>query len=220
MFSTPYSIEFDSIKKIVVKYLPVLSSDPIYSQMLSNGIRTVSRRAPSLGRRLSPSLYTSTKTPTHWLKFKGTFGCGINSCIYCPFVKKGDTVLSVTTGKTHKIKSFINCNTWFVVYVITCTSCPIQYVGRTTRKLRDRLYDHLYDIDRNHPTNIARHWNDYHNKDVSSLVIQGMEKIVGPLRGGDKLKILCRQEVHWIFNLNTRKPAGLNFKWDVSHFYE
>lgn len=27
-------------------------------------------------------------------------------------------------------------------------------------------------------------------------------------------------EVFWIFHLNTRKPAGLHFEWDVSRFYD
>lgn len=85
---TPYSAEFDKIKKIIVKYLPVLCGDPIYSQILSKGIRTVSRRAPSHGRWLSPSLYTSIAASTHWLQFKGTFKCGTNSCAYCPFIKR------------------------------------------------------------------------------------------------------------------------------------
>lgn len=135
---------------------------------------------------LSPSLYTSKKN-AHWLLFKGTFKCRSKSCVYCPFIKGGDAVLSATTGKSYKILSFINCNTQFVVYVITCTLCSIQYVGRTTRRL-----NHLYDIEKDHSTNVACHWNDFHNKDTSSLVIQGIEKVVRPPRGGDKFKILCK----------------------------
>lgn len=219
-FSTPYSAEFHKIKKIVTKYLPVLSNDHIYSQILNKGIRTVSRKAPSLGGLLSPSLYISKKQTAHWLQFKGTYRCGGRSCTYCPFIKGGDTVTSTSTGKSYKIQSFINCNTRYIVYVITCTICSIQYVGRTTRRLRDRLYDHLYDIEKEHATNIARHWVDIHFKDTSSLTIQGIEKIVKPPRGGDKFGILCKQEVRWIFNLNTRRPTGLNFEWDVSHFYQ
>lgn len=52
-FSTLYSLEYDKVRKIVNKYLPVLSHDPIYSQILAKGIRTVSRKAPSLGNLLS-----------------------------------------------------------------------------------------------------------------------------------------------------------------------
>lgn len=64
-----------------------------------------------------------------------------------PFVKGGDTIIATSTGKSHKIHSFIYCNTRYIVYVITCTICSIKYVGRTTRRLRDRLYDHLHDIE-------------------------------------------------------------------------
>lgn len=67
---------------------------------------------------------------------------------------------------------------------------------------------------------MARHWNQHHDKDVSSLVIWGMEKITKLPRKGDSFRTLCKKEVFWIFHLNTRKPAGLNFEWDVSHFYE
>lgn len=59
VFSTPYIIEFEKIKKVIKKYLPVLTNDPIYAQISSNGIQVVPRRAPTLGRWLSPSLYTS-----------------------------------------------------------------------------------------------------------------------------------------------------------------
>lgn len=97
--------------------------------------------------------------------------------------------------------------------------CRVQYVGRTTHMLKDGLYDHLYDIVKKHSTNIARHWNINHQKDTKSLVIQGIEKIRKPPRGGDKFNILYRQEVKWIFIFNTRQPFGLNYEWDVSHFY-
>lgn len=41
VFSTPFSSEFNKIKKFVLKYLPVLSSDPIYAEILSKGVKTV-----------------------------------------------------------------------------------------------------------------------------------------------------------------------------------
>lgn len=53
---------------------------------------------------------------------------------------------------------------------------------------------------------MAHHWNEFHCKDTSSLIIQGIDKIVRPLRDGDKFGILCKQEVRWIITLNTRQP--------------
>lgn len=97
---------------------------------------------------------------------------------------------------------------------------PGPYVGRMTRRLRDCLHDHLYDIEKNHSTNVARHWVQHHKKNVPSHVIQGMEKITMPTRGGDKFGILCRKEAFRIFTLHTRKAVGLHFDWGVSYFYE
>lgn len=129
------------------------------------------------------------------MHFKGNFKCGIKSCNYCCYIKKGKRVQSRTNGKTFDISSFINCNTQFLVYLITCEVCHIQYVGRTTCRLKDRLYDHLYDIEKNRPTNVAKHCNLVHFKDTSSLYIQGIEKIVVPKSGGDRFRVLCKRKV-------------------------
>lgn len=91
---------------------------------------------------------------------------------------------SISLNKDFKVSTFINCNTKFLVYVITCEQCSVQYVGRTTRRLRDQLYINLYDISKDHSTNLERQWNLCHGKDVSSLCIQGVEKIVLSKRGG------------------------------------
>lgn len=220
VFSTPYSAEFNQIRKIVTKYLPILYNDAAFNNILSKGIKVVSRRAPTLGNSLSPSLVVSEQRKANWLNFKGNYKCGKKGCNYCSHIKKGKQVQSCTNGKVFNIASFIICNTQFIIYVITCDICQIQYVGRTTRRLRDRLYDHLYDIEKDRLTNVAKHWIFAHQKDVTSLHIQGIEKIVTPTRGGDRFQLLCKRKVYWIFSLNTRIPLGLNFEWDVSYFYE
>lgn len=164
--------------------------------------------------------FPTGQSRSSWLSFKGNFEYGKRGCDYCDHIKKGKFIQSCTNGRTFEISSFINCNTQFLVYVITCEVCQIQYVGRTTRRFRDRLHDHLYDIEKDRLTNVARHCNSVHHKDVSNLFIQGIERIVTPVRGGDMFQLLCKREVYWIFSLNTRIPAGLNFEWDVSHYYD
>lgn len=96
----------------------------------------------------------------------------------------------------------------------------VQYVGRTTRRLRDRLNDHIGNIDRKQTTYVARHFNHVHGGDTSLLQIQGIEKINTSRGGGNKFRILCEREVFWIFSLNHRIPQGLNFEWDLTHFYD
>lgn len=66
----------------------------------------------------------------------------------------------MSTGNKYKIKQLINCNTRFVVYIITCVSCGIQYVGRT-RKFSVRLRDHLKNIQWKRQMNLRKHLSKY-----------------------------------------------------------
>lgn len=71
---------------------------------------------------------------------------------------------------------------------------------------------------RNHSMNVAKHWNRCHNKDVTSLFIQGVEKVVLPKRGGDKFRMLCKKEVYWIFYLNIESPLALTLSGTLLTF--
>lgn len=157
VFSTSYSSEFIKIKNPVPKYLPILLNDPIYSEVLSKGIKSVSQGAPTLGGSLSPSLFSNEQSGSNWLHCKDNFKCGTTRCNYCSYIKKGKCVKSCTNGKTFDFSSFINCNTQFLVYLITSEVCHIQNVGHTICRLKDRLYDHLYDIEKNRSTNVVKH---------------------------------------------------------------
>lgn len=63
------------------------------------------------------------------IKFKGTFRYGHNGCPCCPHVLKGDTVQATVTNKQSNITTFVNCNTRYQVYIVTCQLCHIQYFG-------------------------------------------------------------------------------------------
>lgn len=89
VFSTPFSTDFGKIRNIALRYLPVLLNDPVYTQIMSKGVKTVFCRAPTLGRTLSPILETSKKSCPHWLQFKGTFRCGSNGCPCCLHIHRG-----------------------------------------------------------------------------------------------------------------------------------
>lgn len=154
-----------------------------------------------------------------WLHFKGNYKCGAHDGSCCDHILGGNTFQTTATQKEFEISSFYNCNTRYVVYLIICELYHIQYVGRTTRRLRDRFYEHVYSVQKNKTTNVARHFRGFHAGYTSAMKVQVIEKIRTPERGGDIFRTLCHKAVFWIFLLQTRIPSGLNFEWDVSHYY-
>lgn len=84
----------------------------------------------------------------------------------------------------------------------------------------DRFCKHLSEIKINKSTNVARHFNSTHGGDLSLVQVQIIDNVKTPQRGGDTFHLLCKRDVFWNFKLQTRIPNGLNFEWDVTHYYE
>lgn len=223
VFSTPYSTDYTNICKIIKKHLPVLTSDPVISEVLSDGLQCVARRATTLGNKLCPSLIQTTQThQPSWLKHLGCYRCGHNICICCKFINVSRIFTSTNTGLIYNVKQYINCNTTFVVYLITCHTCNTQYVGSTMCKLKDRFRRHLSDVNSFQFAQISavsQHCIEVHGRNVSTLSVQGIERVTRPDRGGDYVKKLRTCETFWMFLLNTYKPNGLNRKADLDLFY-
>jgi len=98
----------------------------------------------------------------------------------------------------------MNCNSFNVIYLITCLKCKLQYVGETYRKLKDRLNDHKSNIRTNKETAIGIHFRSaLHN--IKHLQIQPILQI-NTESHTDRLQ----QEKYWMDILKTFYPNGLN----------
>ncbi|KAG8558700.1 hypothetical protein GDO81_017112 [Engystomops pustulosus] len=99
------------------------------------GVKCVAKRAKTFGSILPPSLFDSTigTSPTpSWLRFQGSFRGGHIHCKACSYLLIQNSIRSYSTGKEHRIHSYIKCNSKNVVYVAGCSICRKQYVGHTT----------------------------------------------------------------------------------------
>lgn len=110
------------------------------------------------------------------------------------------------SGEVFTIKQKIPYNTPNCVYLISCTTCNLQYVGQTKNKLNDRLNQHRYNINNRKQTSllIVQHFIQH---GIESLNISGLEYNPHWTCGQRKF-----QEVEWINRLETRHPQGLNFQ--------
>ena len=103
--------------------------------------------------------------------------CNRPGCTACPYIQPGKTFKAKATNHTVVMEREANCNTCNRVYAISCGAarCGQQYIGQTSKSLKERLRQHLGYIGRNMEAT-GRHFNlPGHNQ--SDLKITAIEKI-------------------------------------------
>lgn len=111
-----------------------------------------------------------TKT---FLETSNTDKCA--DCRYCKLlVEKGTTVrlngLNVRFP-TEKLTS----KTKFIVYAAICGNCPCFYIGKTFRKCKERIYQHIYALKKCDPNNaLFRHLDKTGHRSFKFVGIQSL----------------------------------------------
>lgn len=83
-FTTGFIVQYWQVVSIVKKHLPLLYSDENVRSILGDGVRFVSKRAPTLGNLVSPTYFSShDKTGSTWLHALGSYKCGHYICVTC-----------------------------------------------------------------------------------------------------------------------------------------
>jgi len=67
-------------------------------------------------------------------------------CTYCPLLNRSGTIKCHVTGKQFCTKKNITCRSSNLVYLITCKTCGIQYVGQTKNTILERFQGHCGNI--------------------------------------------------------------------------
>ena len=78
----------------------------------------------------------------------GMFKCGKKKCKICDNVVTGDEFKSYVEGRSFRINHRFDCDTEGVVYLISCKSCGLQYVGNTITAFRLRFNNHKSSLNR------------------------------------------------------------------------
>lgn len=138
---------------------------------------------------------------------EGFYPCNTPRCGACKIhATQSNTIYSSTLGTTFDIKHRLTCASKNIIYLITCNRCNLQYVGETTRALRERLTDHRSNIKTRRESPISIHFSSPLHS-IQDLRIIAIEKIPD-----QKNSLLSRKdrENYWIRKLSTAHPQGLN----------
>ena len=156
----------------------------------------------------------STKTDSNHTTFISTHPCKRpNGCRYCPKINISGHIVSKTTGRNYTTMANINCQSSNIIYLITCSTCGIQYVGQTKNRLLTRFQGHYYDIQNHNDTTVSRHFNRCPSSQpagFSGLEISILSFIKSPSDSRAGHLERDREEKRWIHRLATVVPKGLN----------
>ena len=94
----------------------------------------------------------STDSETHKCKHRRCKCCNF----IIPYYKLKNKILQTIT--IPNVKN-LNCNTNNLIYLINCNKCNLQYIGQTSRKLKERFTDHFSNIKTYKNTAISIHFN-------------------------------------------------------------
>jgi hypothetical protein len=122
----------------------------------------------------------------------------------CKTCDRITTKLAVTNNNNESfpITSSFNCQSYNLVYLMTCNICNINYVGETSNTLNQRCRGHESTIRTNKEHPVADHYNT-NNHTPESYSITAID------REPDKNRRL-RLEDAWMILMQTLHPYGLN----------
>ena len=122
-------------------------------------------------------------------------------------------VRSTTTNRLHRSMIKATCQTQNIIYLMTCTTCQIQYVGQTKNRLITRFQGHYHDIQHDNDTTVGRHFNrcprEFPSKFLG-LEISVLQFIRNPPDSKAGKIERDMEEKRWINRISSIVPRGLN----------
>ncbi|CAD5126632.1 DgyrCDS14716 [Dimorphilus gyrociliatus] len=168
-------------------------------------------------RNLNKDLgYTKSMFKEAWLKatkrieierqeFEGMKPCNGRRCLVCLKVRKTNTWQSTGSNQWFRVKGDFDCTSSWIIYIIQCTLCEIQYVGLTTRTLRDRINNHKGDVRNGSNKLVSDHFRKHGIDQMTYWVCDSI-----PEEDPNREKTLQTLEARYIKEANTVTPYGLN----------
>ena len=215
--ATTYSPLSREIKDTITKHWHILGSDPVCQKLFSDPPLFCHYRSRNIKDSLvRADTYDPPAATGRLTDMTGFFPC--RSCAACKDAcKRTDTFTSHTTGKQYDIRQFTTCSSSQVIYLLACP-CNLQYIGKTSRKVKTRIIEHQSAIRRgDEKSSVARHFRDAGHS-VSSLTFCVIQQINTPRRRGNVEQRLLQAECRWIFKMQTLHPAGLNEEMSLNCF--
>ena len=216
VFVTTYNRTNPNIQSILLKHWNLLQIDPKLSEVFSQQPMIAFKRNKNLGNLLGSKYLSNSKVvrkKKHCIQ-KRCKPCTENiSKKCCKQLRDTTTFKSSSTGKIFKIFHECDCQSKNIVYLMECTICNLQYIGKTQTQLERRINGHRSDVRcKKEPITSDEHFRlPDHNfdRDARFTII---EQAIVERDKGDMANFLMTIEDNWILRLKTLPGYGLNEK--------
>ena len=134
---------------------------------------------------------------------------GNNLC--CRHLRNTNKFMSNTTKQKYNIHHRVNCRSKFVIYLLECIMCKIQYVGKSEQPMNIRINKHRDNVTRVDAIQVCQHFNQtshnfqHHARFTIIETLKDQGKDSATMRN-----TLEDREDFWIDKLKTLKPNGFN----------
>ncbi len=136
-----------------------------------------------------------------------------NDNLCCKQIQRTTTFRSHVTKKRYNIFHRVTCKSKYVIYLLECSICQIQYVGKSEWPMNIRINKHRNDVFRDDAIHVCQHFKQPgHNftRDAKITIIEELKK--KDLQTSTIRKILEQREDFWIIKLKTLHPQGFNME--------
>ena len=163
-------------KKWLKELLPILHRDPTMRKIIPD-IPVVNKQPASVA-----SIAVKAR---HWKGAQGdqddqTGGsCRQHlpdRCVCCNMMEEGPVqrFSSTKTQREYNIRRKYTCSSSWVIYLVTCKQCNLQYVGQTRQQMRARHYGHRSDI-RTGTAGLGSHFHHAHGNGLDLQTKDGLK---------------------------------------------
>ena len=121
------------------------------------------RKNTSLKQLIGTSTITNNQkflTPTQTATADQCTPCYTSRSLCCQQVLKTTTFTSAQTRETFTIFYQVTCHSNYVIYLLECIICKIQYVGKSETSFNIRLNNHRKDIKKPNAIEASKHFNN------------------------------------------------------------
>ena len=133
----------------------------------------------------------------------GCFKC--NHCkVSCPKIVETTKFSSTNTGRSYRIKQKIDCDSSYVIYLITCSGCKGQYVGKSVTSFKNRHSNHMQEI-KHGRGGLGQHYGPPGRCSKNNITITLIEQV----EVGDR-RSLAKREQFWQHQLRAFVENGGN----------